>query len=140
MGDRIQAILLLDGGRSLKEVAQILRVSPKTIKRWVKIFVGQGFEALCTLAYEGTEPDVTPAQMTRLRAWLDEQIRSTKEARDWVEREFGLSYSESGIVKLLKRIGYSYKKPAQVPSKADPKAQAEWVAEYGEKRGPRVGL
>ena len=105
----------------------------------MKIFADGGLEALCTLGYEGTDADLTAAQITSLRQWLDEQIRSAKETREWVEVQFSVSYSESGIVKLLKRIGYSYHKPAQVPSKADPQAQADWVAEYGEKRGPQVG-
>jgi transposase len=40
------------------------------------------------------------------------------------------------MLKLLKRLGYRYKKPAQVPSKADRDAQAAWLTSYTEKRGP----
>ena len=135
IADRIQAILLLDGGRNAGEVAQILRISQKTIKRWVKVFATYGLDELCTLKYEGSEAPLTPEHLTRFEAWLDESIRTTKEAVAWVEAEFNYSYSESGMVKLLARMGYSYKKPAQVPSKADPVAQAAWVDRYLEKRG-----
>jgi len=139
IGDRIQAILLLSGGRSAREVAEILRVSQKTLKRWVKVFAEHGIEELCTLKYEGSETPLTTEQLTRFEAWLDESIRTTKEAIAWVEAEFSYSYSESGMVKVLSRMGYSYKKPAQVPSKADPLAQAAWVDRYLEKRGSGEG-
>src|SRR5215213_9774145 len=80
VGDRLQAILLLDGGRSLSEVTEILRIHPKTIKRWIKGFAQHGIDELCRLQYDGSEADLSAEQITKLRAWLDEQIRSTKEA------------------------------------------------------------
>jgi transposase len=136
IGERIQAILLLDAGRTAREVAEILRVHPKTIKRWVKIFAEHGRDDLVTLKYEGQDGLLTRQHREQFELWLDEQIRSTKEAIAYVEQAFSVSYGESGMVKLLARLGYSYKKPAQGPSKADPDEQARWVAEYGEKRGP----
>lgn len=139
IAERIQAILLLDGGRNAGEVAEILHVSQKTIKRWVKVFAQHGLDDLCTLKYEGPEAALTKEQLGRFEMWLDEQVRTTKEAIAWVEAECSFSYSESGMVKLLARLGYSYKKPAQVPAKADPVAQAAWVDRYLEKRGPEEG-
>ena len=53
----------------------------------------------------------------------------------WVEHQFDLQYSESGMLKLLKRLDYRYKQPAQIPSKADPDAQAMWLKRYSAKRG-----
>jgi transposase len=137
VSDRIQCILLLDGGRNAGEVAEILRLSKKTIKRWVKVFAEHGLEDLCTLHYEGNDGLLTAEQLGRLEVWLDEGVRGTKEVIDWVERECTVSYSESGMTKLLARLDYSFKKPAVVPAKADPKAQEEWVARYLEKRGPQ---
>jgi hypothetical protein len=40
------------------------------------------------------------------------------------------------MLKLLKRLGYRYKQPVQVPSKADREAQTAWLDDYAEKRGP----
>ena len=135
IADRIQAILLLDGGRNAGEVAEILHVNPKTIKRWVKTFAQHGLDELCSLKYEGSTSVMTAEQLARLETWLGESVRTTKEAIAWVEAEFSFSYSESGMVKLLSRMGYSYKKPAVVPAKADAAAQAAWVERYLEKRG-----
>lgn len=137
VAERIHCILLLESGRTAREVAEILRLNPKTIKRWVKIFAEHGLDELCTLHYEGNDGRLAPEQLERLQAWLDDGIRSTKEAINWVEREYGVTYGESGMAKLLARLDYSFKKPAVVPAKADPKVQEEWVARYLEKRGPQ---
>jgi transposase len=135
VAERIHALLLLDAGHSLQDVGAILHRNPKTIKRWVKIFATQGFDTLCTLAYEGNDGMLDTDQQEQLRTWLDSEVRSTKEAIAWVEQQFAISYTESGMTKLLKRLGYSFKKPTPIPSKADVQAQAAWLQDYTAKRG-----
>jgi transposase len=135
VAERLHAILLLDEGRSGPEVSAILHVHPKTLKRWVKLFATTGVEGLCSFNYVGNTAWLTDDQIQQFTTWLDERVRSTKEAIAWVEEQFGLDYSESGMLKLLKRLDYRYKQPAQVPSKADPDAQAAWLERYVAKRG-----
>jgi transposase len=79
--------------------------------------------------------DTTAAQLEQCTIWLDAGIRSTKEAIAWVEQQFDLEYSERGMLKLLKRLDYRYTQPAQIPAKADPDAQAQWLKRYSAKRG-----
>lgn len=136
IADRIQAILLLDSGRNQNETAEILHINRKTVKRWIKIFVDYGLDDLCTLKYEnsGVKVALDKEQQSKLEKYLDEYVRSTKEAMAWVEKELGVKYSESGMSKLIKRMGYSYKKPSIMPSKADPQKQSEWVDEYRAKK------
>lgn len=136
VAERVHAILLLDEGRSAHEVSAILHLHPKTLKRWIRIFAASGIDALCTLNYVGNLPSLTPTQLQHLTTWLDEQVRTTKEAIAFVQEQFGFDYTESGMLKLLKRLDYRYKKPTQVPAKAEPDAQAAWLASYAEKRGP----
>jgi|GraSoi_2013_20cm_1033751.scaffolds.fasta_scaffold13185_2 transposase len=135
IAERLHAILLLDEGRSAHEVSSILHLHPKTLKRWVKIFAATGVEGLTTFNYVGNTPWLTKPQIQQFSTWLDEHVRSTKEAIAWVEEQFGLDYTESGMLKLLKRLDYRYKQPAQIPSKADPEAQAMWLKRYTAKRG-----
>ena len=135
IAERLHAILLLDSGQNAPDVCSILHIHPNTLKRWIKIFVASGEEALTTLAYIGGGGNLTDAQLALFTAWLDQEIRSTAEACTWVEQQFGVSYTDSGMVKLLKRLDYRYKQPSLVPAKADPKAQAAWVDTYIAKRG-----
>jgi transposase len=135
IAERLHAILLLDSGQNAPSVCSILHVHPNTLKRWVKLFVSGGEEALTTLAYVGGGGNLTAAQLTQFTTWLDSEIRSTAEAIAWVEQQFDVTYSESGMAKLLKRLDYRYKQPSLLPAKADPEAQAAWVATYTAKRG-----
>ena len=135
ISERIQAILLLDAGHNREQVARIVRVNPKTITRWMHIFVRHGSDALCTLHSGGNDANLTPEEQGQLATWLDAHIRTTKEAIAWVETRFAVSYTESGMRKLLQRMDYRYKQPVAVPAKADPLAQAAWLNSYAEKKG-----
>ena len=44
---------------------------------------------------------------------------SAKAIAYWVKETFGVSYTESGMTAVLRRLGYVYKKHRLVPSKAD---------------------
>lgn len=134
VSERIHAILLLDSGRNLPDVAAILHLNGKTIRRWIGIFVDKGLDALCTLAYEGQDELLSPEQLAKLTAWLDDGLHSCAEICAYVREQFGYDYSDSGMTKLLKRHGYRYKKPAQIPAKADREAQAAWVREFLQKK------
>src|SRR6266508_2237413 len=136
VAERLHAVLLLDECRSAPDVSAILHLHPKTLKRWIRIFATGGVAALTNFHYVGNTTSLTAAQLQQLTTWLDERVRSTKEVIAWVEQQFGLDYTESGMLKLLKRLDYRYKKPPQVPSKADPDAQAACLTSYTEKRGP----
>ena len=142
ISERIQAILLLDAGHNRDHVARILHGNPKTITRWVHVFVRAGIDTLCTMQAGGNDPILTMPQQEQLMAWLDTTVCRTKEVIAWVETTFAVSSTESGMRKLLHRLDDRYKQPAQVPSNADPKAQAAWLTSYAEKRGSsgqRVG-
>jgi transposase len=135
IAERLHAILLLESGQNAESVSQILHIHPKTLKRWVKTFAAGGEAALTSFQYVGGEGWLSNEQPQQFTAWLDAEVRGTAEAITWVEEHFGLSYSDSGMRKLLKRLDYRYKQPSVLPAKADPEAQAAWVATYTAKRG-----
>jgi transposase len=135
VAERLHAILLLDSGQNAEAVSTILHVHPKTLKRWVKAFAAGGEAALTSFNYVGSEPWLSETQQQQFTTWLDAEVRSTAEAITYVEQTFGLSYTDSGMRKLLARLDYRYKQPAVLPAKADPEAQAAWVETYTAKRG-----
>src|SRR6476661_5732466 len=89
VAERIHAILLLDEGRSAADVAAILHLHPKTLKRWIRTFATAGVEALCTFHYVGNTTSLDAAQLQQFTTWLDAHIRTTKEAIAWVDAQFG---------------------------------------------------
>ena len=135
IAERLHAILLLDSGQNADAVSAILHIHPKTLKRWVNAFASGGEDALTSFKYVGGDGWMTDAQVHQFTTWLDTDVRSTAAAIAWVEEQVGLSYSDSGMRKLLKRLDYRYKQPSVLPAKADPEAQAAWVDTYTAKRG-----
>ncbi len=133
VAERLHAVLLLDSGLNADAVSSILHIHPKTLKRWIKAFSNGGEAALTNLKYVGGDGWMTDQQLQLFTTWLDTDVRSTVEAIAWVEQQFGLSYTDSGMRKLLKRLDYRYKQPALMPAKADLQAQAAWVKTYSEK-------
>lgn len=54
-------------------------------------------------------------------------------ARDiglYIERQYGVIYTLAGVIKLLHRLGFSYKKPKLIPGKIDLVKQEEFKLQY----------
>jgi transposase len=50
---RLSALLWLDKGYSVQQVAELLDVCPRTVRDWVALYQDKGLEALCSLEYQG---------------------------------------------------------------------------------------
>jgi transposase len=50
---RLSALLWLDDGQKVEEVAKLLDVCPRTVRNWARLFQREGLEALCSLEYKG---------------------------------------------------------------------------------------
>ena len=57
---------------------------------------------------------------------------SVKDIASWIEGKWGIKYSVSGLISWLGRHGFTYKKPAVVPGKANEDLQRIWLAKYEE--------
>jgi len=129
--DRIKTILLLDSGWSYEKIAGALFLDDSTIRRYEKNYMSGNIEGLLTDNYKGGFSLLTSIQEEALKKHLSENIYlSCKEIMSYVEQEYNIIYSIGGVLHLLKRLGFVYKKPKQVPSKADSKAQEDFVQEY----------
>jgi transposase len=55
---------------------------------------------------------------------------TAKEVVAWVQQQFGVTYSERGMEKLLGRLDFTWQKVRLVPGKAAAAAQEQFVADY----------
>jgi transposase len=53
--NRLSALLWLDQGRSLEQVAELLGVCPRTVRNWLELYQRGGLQALRTLEYKGDQ-------------------------------------------------------------------------------------
>ena len=98
-------------GRTREEVAELLGVSTRQVGDWLRIFRNKGLDELCTLHYRGDPGRLRPAQVERLRQEIAKgAFHNADQVRDWIEEQFGVAYSATGVKDLLHRIGASYHK------------------------------
>jgi transposase len=127
---RANAIVLLDQGWSCERVAAAFLLDDDTVRNWHRAFERGGIEALKTFDHEGSSSRLTAEQEIALGDWVDAHCpRSIRKVGAWIKRTFELSYSRSGLIALLHRLGFDYRKPeAMPPGLDDAKQQTRWVA------------
>ena len=126
--DRIKAILLYDEGWTPQQIAKVLLISDQAVREHV-----HEYQASKKLHPEsgGSEEKLSKEQSRQLEAHLQENTYLyVREIAAYVEATFKIVYTIHGLRNWLKRHGFSYKKPALVPGKADKEAQQKWLAEY----------
>jgi len=122
--DRIKAVLLLDSNWMIADIAEALLIDPDTVRSYKRIYESGGIEALCSFAYDGRSCDLSDKELRILEDELRSKIYlCTSEIVSFIKKTFGINYSTSGVTALLYRLGFSYKKPALVPGKADVEQQ-----------------
>lgn len=128
--DRIKAILMLNSGYSAGTVAECLLLNETTVRRYLQRYVDGGLEELCTDWHQGRVSVLSLDEEDALVAELKRVIYPTASSViEFISGEFGVTYSVSGVRYLLKRLGFSYKKPQTVPGKANAEAQEEFLAD-----------
>jgi transposase len=139
---RLSAPLWIDEGRTREEVADLLGVSSRQVGDWLRIYRNKGLDELCTLHYRGDPGRLRPAQVERLRQEIAKgAFHNAEQVRAWIQEQFGVAYSASGVKDLLHRIGASYHKVSGFFWKADRERQRKFVRTYRRHRreaGPRT--
>ena len=108
---RLSAVLWSDAGRTREEIAELSGVSTRQVGQWRRIFRNKGLDELCILHYRGDPGRLRPAQVERLKQEIAKGgFHNTDPVRNWIEEQFGIAYSPSGVKDLLRRIGASYHK------------------------------
>lgn len=128
---RINAVILLGSGWTVKQVAEALLLDEDTLSNYIKKYKEGGFSNLLKTLHQGSKPLLNQAQMSQLCEELDRTTYlTTLSIRAFIEKAFGVTYSQSGATNLLHQLGFTYKKPKLVPGNADEQAQDEFLKFY----------
>jgi transposase len=126
--DRIKAVLLYDKGWSLKEIAEALLLTEESIRLHIDEYTTS---KKLKPEGEGSVEKLSAEQSQQLEAHLQKHTYLfIKDIAAYVQSMWGIAYTVHGLRNWLHRHGFSYKKPAVVPGKADEQRQKEWIAEY----------
>lgn len=128
---RANAILLLDKGWSHAQVAEALFLSEGTIGDWQRLYRTQGLDALLEFHWAGHATKLSSEQEAQLvQHFKDQPPTSTQQVGARIKQHFEQDFSRSGLIALMKRLGFAYKKPKLVSGKADEKAQEDFINHY----------
>jgi transposase len=133
---RVTALIFIDAGYSLQAVQEILGIDDNTVYRYIDIFLesNRDIESLFDRNYSlsrNNASKLTLDQLELLRAEVESNLYTTsKEISTWVEKQFGVAYSESSLIDLLHRLGFTYKQTKQVPCQVDIQKQQEFIQEF----------
>ncbi len=126
--DRIKAVLLYDKGWSYEAIAEALLLSSAGIKNHIS-----EYESIKKLNPDGggSTEKLDANQAKKLIDHLEEHTYLyVKDILQYVQSNWQVTYTASGMTAWLKRHGFSYKKPSLVPGKADRGQQCQWIEEY----------
>lgn len=126
--DRIKAVLLCDKGWSIPAIAEALLLSDDAVREHISEY--REFKKLKPES-GGSIEKLSVKQSVQLEAHLRSvTYLYVKDIIAYVKGTFSVTYSVPGMRNWLQRHGFSYKKPAIVPGKADKQQQIEWLIEY----------
>jgi transposase len=126
--DRLRVIWFKAQGLSHADIANLLNIGINQVTEYLRRYLENGLEAVCQTHYKGSRPYLTFEQLNELKIELITHVYTTAmQAVIWVQEKFQVTYSIWGMQKLLKKLGFTYKKNRLIPSKADPEAQRKFV-------------
>jgi transposase len=121
---RMNVLLLLDDAWPVERIAAALFIDAETVRQHRHLYETAGIKGLEALRYQHPEPSLSTAQCEALEAELTRTLYMTAKAVcHFVAQTFSVRYTPNAMTRLLKRLGYVYKKPKCVPAKADAAVQ-----------------
>ena len=128
---RANAIVLLDQGWSCEKVAAALLLDDDTVRGWCRAYEKDGLEGLTRFGHEGSECRLTEEQQAVVKAFVTKRLpRSTNAVGAWLKKNFAIEYSHSGLITLLHRLGFEYRKPCKIPRHLDEARQQAFIDSY----------
>ena len=129
-------------GMSIAEAVRVFGVSRGSVRNWKARFDTGGAVGLDSGTPGRRTGEQTKLSASEAEALVGSIVDYEPDALDlggklWTrrrvcvlaERLFGVSFTEQGMGKLLRRMGFSFQRPDKRAIEADPEAMREWVEE-----------
>lgn len=131
------AILAVMDGQPFEQVAQCLRVHPKTVVEWVRLFCCYGVQGAPAKKPSGRPSNLTATQKEELADLLDKgPVAAGFTGACWrspliqplIFDRLGVFYNVFYIAQLLKNLGFSWQKAAFISDHLNEAKRREWRA------------
>ena len=135
---RFRAWELKQKGWTQTRIAEALGVTSGAVSQWLKAVREHGLEALYSHKGGGPKPRLSAGQLERLPELLAKgseaygfrgDVWTRRRVGTVIKQEFGVTYSDAHVGRLLIKIGWSRQKPVERAEQRDEDAIADWRAE-----------
>lgn len=127
---RVTCILMLGMGNCPSFVASCLGINVSTVYRYRSAYLHGGTDELLEKRYKGYWGLLDSRQLATLRKELrGHMYTDAKSVAAWIKSTYGVEYTPQGVVDLLNRIGFTYKKTSEVPCEAEASKQEAFAKE-----------
>ena len=128
-------MLFLDSGRDPEFVCDALDIASSVLTHWCRAFSAQGLTFFGLKDYSQREGYLSIAQEEALKKhFADHSPHNAAEIRAYILAKYGQNYSTSGVTKLMKQLGFAYKKPIELATQADEAKQRDFIEMYERKK------
>lgn len=127
---RVTCILMLGMGNAPSFVSSCLGIDTSTVYRYRSAYLHGGCEELLERRHKGYWGMLDSRQLSLLRKELRTHVYTdAKKVTAYIKQTFGVEYTPQGVVDLLNRLGFTYKKTSEVPCEVDASKQENFVKE-----------
>lgn len=132
---RLRAWELRKQGWQAVRIAEALGVTRGAVSQWFKRADEEGVEGLYGRKAPGPKSRLSDEQLARLPSLLEAgaeahgfrgEVWTCPRVAQVIKREFGVTYTQQQVGKILRKIGWSRQKPVKRASQRDEKAIAAW--------------
>ena len=133
---RLRAIALLTQGHPPVEVARMIGVNRRSVRRWKAVYRKKGRPALEVRPASGRPPKLAAPQTRRLErellrgaqaAGFDTDLWTCPRVARLIEQRFRVHYHVDHIGRLLHSLGWSPQKPARRAIERDEEGIRQWI-------------
>jgi transposase len=128
---KITVLLMLHLGDSAEKIALSLGISGDTVKNYQKRYTELGLDSYLEDHYRAYTGKLSEAEQGILSQELaDNFYQNTAQIVAYIQGRFQKCYTCQGLVPLLHRLGFSYKKTKLVPCEANIAKQVAFVKDF----------
>jgi transposase len=129
--DRLKTILALNNGYSYEQVSSLLLIDENTVRNNYQLYVEEGLSNLIIYQYATPLSYLSARELKELEDHLESTMYlHSKDIRHYIEKTYGVSYTVEGVLALLGRLHFVYKKTKHLPGKGDLAKQKSFEKEY----------
>lgn len=127
---RMEALYLKSQKVPHGEIRNLVKISSRTLARWIRMYQEGGVDALKKLGWKGAKGALTEHRETLEEYFKTHPPISLKEACAKIKELTGIERGKIAVRDFLRSLGMSFRKTGNVPGKADPVKQEEFKKKF----------